>query len=238
MCDSGGVHSPESGSGPADSARIDPAPGPDGDSVIDRETGSEAGAEIGENYRDAVLSGQRWEGRRFVRCDFTDADLRELTTAGCTFDHCDFTRTDLGESAHHSTAFRTCTFDRTMLGNVSWAGCSLLGSVFVDCGLLRTITLSDCDLTLVSLAGGVLRGTNLSGMRLREANLTGTDLRSANLREADLTGATLSGTRLTDADLRGARLDTRALTAADLTGTHVDVDIAVRYAAAHGLIVH
>ncbi|TWE24045.1 hypothetical protein FHX69_5352 [Prauserella muralis] len=37
--------------------------------------------EIGQDYQDAVLPGAQWEQRRFVRCDFTDADLRRRPRA-------------------------------------------------------------------------------------------------------------------------------------------------------------
>ncbi len=40
---------------------------------------------IEEDFGDAVLGGQEWEQRAFVRCRFVDADLRGLRTRGCRF---------------------------------------------------------------------------------------------------------------------------------------------------------
>jgi uncharacterized protein YjbI with pentapeptide repeats len=192
--------------------------------------------EIDENYRDAVFPEARWERREFERCDFTEADLRGLVTEGCTFTECNFTRADLGESQHHATAFRQCTFDRTVLGESAFTGCSLLGSMFVDCRL-RPWTVREVDLTLVGLSGCDLRKTDMTGLRLREANLIDADLRESDLRNADLTGARLTGAKLTGCDLRGARIDADGYAQAVLRGARVDLEMAVSFAAAHGLIV-
>jgi uncharacterized protein YjbI with pentapeptide repeats len=47
----------------------------------------------------------------------------------------------------------------------------------------------------------------------------------------------LLGARLEGADLRGARLDADALVQARLIGARIDVDTAIRFAAANGLRV-
>ena len=97
---------------------------------------------------------------------------------------------------------------------------------------VRPLTLTDCDLTLAALGGIDLRRTDLSGLRMREANLVEADLREADLRGADLTGAAARH-RLDGADL-GARLDADALVR-PADGTTVDVETALAFAAAHGL---
>jgi uncharacterized protein YjbI with pentapeptide repeats len=59
------------------------------------------------------------------------------------------------------------------------------------------------------VAGGIradLRGANLMGADLMDANLRGADLRGANLRGADLMDANLRGADLRGADLMGADL--------------------------------
>ena len=192
--------------------------------------------EIDENYREAVFPEARWERREFERCDFTEADLRGLVTEGCTFTECNFTRADLGDSRHHATAFRQCTFDRTVLGGSEFTACSLLGSMFLECRM-RPWTAREVDLTLVGLSGCDLRKTDLSGLRFREANLIDADLRESDLRKADLTGARLTGTKLTGCDLRGARIDANGYAQAILRGARVDLEMAVSYAAANGLII-
>jgi uncharacterized protein YjbI with pentapeptide repeats len=45
------------------------------------------------------------------------------------------------------------------------------------------------------------------------------------------------GARLENADLRGARLDADALVQAHMAGARIDVNTAIRYAAANGLRV-
>jgi uncharacterized protein YjbI with pentapeptide repeats len=55
------------------------------------------------------------------------------------------------------------------------------------------------------------------------------------LRDADLSGARLRGARFANADLRGARIDPDGLVQANLRGARVDLEMAVRFAAAHGL---
>ncbi|EQD81764.1 hypothetical protein N599_34315 [Saccharopolyspora erythraea D] len=191
---------------------------------------------VGEDFSDAVLTGQEWDGRSFERCDFTDADLRGLRTTSCVFTECTFTGTDLGESVHRATAFRSCRFERTVLQHSTVEGCTMLGSGFVDCRF-RPLTVRETDMTLVGMGRSDLRGTNLSGIRFREANLGECDLRECDLREADLSGARLLGTRLEEADLRGARIDADGLVQAVLRGARVDSMTALAFAAAHGLHV-
>ncbi|HEX5115150.1 MAG TPA: pentapeptide repeat-containing protein [Pseudonocardiaceae bacterium] len=165
-----------------------------------------------------------------------EADLHGCRTEGCRFVECVFRHTDLVDAKHTATAFHNCRFDHTMLTRWTLDGCSLLGSTFLDCRM-RPITMRDTDLTLVSLTGANLREATFAGLRLRDANLMESDLRDVDLRDADLTGARLLGTRLEGADLRGARIDADGLVQAGLRGARIDLDTAVRFAAAHGLVV-
>ena len=59
---------------------------------------------------------------------------------------------------------------------------------------------------ILEVEGDTLRGADLHGADLREANLYRADLRGADLSEADLRGADLRGADLYEADLRGANL--------------------------------
>lgn len=112
---------------------------------------------MGDDFSDANLMGQRWEGRAFERCDFTDADLRRLVTAGCAFTQCTFERTDPGASEHSASAFRSCTFRGATLASATFTGArTWLGSVFVDC-VLRPVELVESDLTLAGLSRARLR---------------------------------------------------------------------------------
>ena len=70
----------------------------------------------------------------------------------------------------------------------------------------RPLTIRDCDLTLVSLAGANLAGVDLSGLRLREANLVRADLSGCDLRGAPFPPRRRrnSGTKEDDGSSRGA----------------------------------
>ena len=74
-----------------------------------------------------------------------------------------------------------------------WAGCSDPPNAGVDW--------TTCDKTRL-----VLRGANLAGARLADADMNGTDLQRANLSGADLTHASVDRARLSGADLSRAKL--------------------------------
>ncbi|HSS25571.1 MAG TPA: pentapeptide repeat-containing protein [Mycobacterium sp.] len=177
---------------------------------------------------------QQWADCEFAGRDFTDEDLSRLRTERVVFSECDFSGVNLSESHHRGSAFRNCTFKRALLWHSTFAQCSMLGSVFVQCRL-RPMTFDEVDFTLAVLGGNDLRSTDLSGCRLRETSLVETDLRKAVLRGADLSGAPTTGTRLDDADLRGAIVDPSLWMTATLAGARVDVPQAMAFALAHGL---
>jgi uncharacterized protein YjbI with pentapeptide repeats len=176
----------------------------------------------------------QWADCEFAGRDFRDEDFSRLRTERVVFTECDFSGVNLSESHHRGSAFRNCIFQRTLLWHSTFAQCSLLGSVFVQCRL-RPLTFDEVDFTLAVLGGNDLRGADLSGCRLRETSLVETDLRKAVLRGADLSGARTVGTRLDDADLRGATVDPSLWRTASLVGARIDVDQALAYALAHGL---
>jgi uncharacterized protein YjbI with pentapeptide repeats len=177
---------------------------------------------------------QHWVDCEVAGRDFRDEDLSRLRTERAVFTECDFSGVNLAESQHNGSAFRNCTFQRTLLWHSTFAQCSMLGSVFVQCRL-RPLTFDEVDFTLAVLGGNDLRGVDLSGCRLRETSLVETDLRKAVLRGADLSGARTTGTRLDDADLRGATVDPSLWRTASLSGARVDVPQALAFAIAHGL---
>lgn len=177
---------------------------------------------------------QRWVDCEFTGRDFRDEDLSRLRTERAVFTECNFSGANLAESLHRGSAFRNCTFERTLLWHSTFAQCSMLGSVFVQCRL-RPMTFDEVDFTLAVLGGNDLRGVDLSGCRLRETSLVETDLRKAVLRGTDLSGARTTGTRLDDADLRGATVDPSLWRTATLAGARVDVPQALAFAVGHGL---
>jgi uncharacterized protein YjbI with pentapeptide repeats len=113
---------------------------------------------------------------------------------------------------------------------------SFLGSAIADSRITPAV-FDEVDLMLTSLGGLDLRGLDLTGARLRDANLVGTDLRKATLRGVDFGGARTSGLRLNDADLRGSIADATFWTSAVLDGARIDTVQALAYVHAHGLTV-
>jgi hypothetical protein len=79
-------------------------------------------------------------------------------------------------------------------------------------------TLKGADLGGAYLRDANLGGADLGGAYLRDANLGGADLGDANLGGADLGGADLGGADLRDANLGGANLRGAYLRDADLRG--------------------
>jgi uncharacterized protein YjbI with pentapeptide repeats len=111
-----------------------------------------------------------------------------------------------------------------------------MGSVFVDTRM-RPATYDEVDFTLASLGNADLRGVDLTGCRMREANLTSTDLRKAVLRSVDLAGARTVGAKMEESDLRGAVVDASLWVGAGVRGAKIELMQAVAFAAAQGLIV-
>jgi len=111
-----------------------------------------------------------------------------------------------------------------------------MGSNFVDC-VLRPITFIEVDFTLASFVKAPLYDLKLGGQRFRETNLSEADLRNTDLSQADLMGARLLDAKLDGADLRGAKIDANGLRQAKLAGALIDIDTAIAFAAAYGLVV-
>lgn len=191
---------------------------------------------VGEDFSDARLDQQEWNGRNFLACTFRDADLSGVKSTSVVFTECDFTGTDLTESVHVDVAFRSCTFTRTNLQHSVFRHSTFIGSTFVDCRL-RPATYDEVDFTLVGFGGADLRGVDLTGCRFGEANLVNADLRKATLTSADLTGARATGAKLDSADLRSARVDANLWVAASLAGARIELIQAAAYAQANGLSV-
>jgi uncharacterized protein YjbI with pentapeptide repeats len=83
---------------------------------------------------------------------------------------------------------------------------------------LKGANLAGASLDDADLWGATLRSANLHGARLNEANLAGADLQQADLERAVLERADLRGANLTEADLERAFLERADLRGAILTG--------------------
>ena len=173
----------------------------------------------GQVFRDEDWYGEELDGRRFVRCSFTDVDLTESRSRGAVFEDCSFSNCKLNASVHTNTAFVGCDFRRTSFFDVTLDGCKLAGSVVIDC-VLQPLTVTGGNWTGIVMRGAELQGVDLAGVRLVEADLSESDLTGAVLRGCDLSHAVVRGAELKDADLRGAMLSAVDLAAARLSGTN------------------
>lgn len=191
----------------------------------------------GEDLRGVDWYAEEVAGTRFVRCDFSDADLTEARTTGAVFEECDFGGARFNASEHEQSAFLRCSFARTSWFGATLRGCKLTGSRFEGRCTLRPLTVERGDWSYVVLRGQDLSGLDLAGLVLAEADLTEADLGSVVLRDADLSRASLDRVTLRDADLRGARLDSVDLRGLDLTGVRLGISQAAAVATAYGAVV-
>ena len=191
---------------------------------------------IGEDFSDSRLDGQEWTGKHFLRCTFHDADMSGVRTEAVVFTECDFTGTDLTESIHTNSAFRSCTFTRTNLQHSTFRHSTMMGSTFVD-SRMRPATYDEVDFTLTALGKADLRGLDLTGCRMREANLVSTDFRKATVSSVDFSGARTVDATFDEADLRGALVDSSLWVSASVRGAKIELMQAVAYAGAQGLVV-
>lgn len=111
-----------------------------------------------------------------------------------------------------------------------------MGSTFVD-SRMRPATYDEVDFTLASLGNADLRGLDLTGCRMREANLVSADFRKATVRSVDFSGARAVDAKFDEADLRGAVADASLWVSASVRSAKIELMQAVAYAAAHGLVV-
>jgi uncharacterized protein YjbI with pentapeptide repeats len=171
----------------------------------------------GVDFKRANLAGARLAGTKLVGASLFTADL-----TGAVLSDADLTKANLDGSV-----LRRANFQRANL-----QGASLFATI-----------IESADLSNANLAGtriiGYLRGANLSGASLRQANagadpgnqsmgvmratfvgadLSGADLSDANLFKADLSHANLTNAKLARANLMNADLIQTDLTRADLTG--------------------
>jgi uncharacterized protein YjbI with pentapeptide repeats len=176
-----------------------------------------------------------------------EADLHEADLSDAILNNADLSGAFL-TGAHLSRAFLGgANLQRALLNEASlrWADlreadlreADLLGANLSGAGLYMA-DMSGADLTAVDLSGALLiktclSGSDLSYVRLNEADLSGSDLSGAHLNKAtlnktklieaclegaDLRESELIGADLSRADLKGADLRGAALIGADLSG--------------------
>jgi uncharacterized protein YjbI with pentapeptide repeats len=141
-------------------------------------------------------------GDRFLRCDFTGADLSEWFGLDIKVEDCVFRTAKLNRAELLDGVFKNCDFTRAELRDANLESCNLSGAN------LSHADLSNVDLTKAKLTRANLTGANLTNAILTDAVLTGARLDGADFRGAALAGANLKGASIAKArnlDVRPAR---------------------------------
>jgi uncharacterized protein YjbI with pentapeptide repeats len=137
------------------------------------------------SFSSAVLRSAEWMDVRFVKCDFSNADLRGLRARRVEFFACRLTGANLCESHWEDVLVEGCESRYAQ-----WADGSLLHCEFVDSRLEETD----------------FRNVNLEANVFRSSNLTKADLTAAQLRGVDLRSTVIDGILVRPEDVRGAHV--------------------------------
>lgn len=139
-----------------------------------------------------ALAGVEFFECRFVRCRFTEGELRQVG-----FDRCHFTDCDLSVLKLRDVSLSEVGFLRCKIIGVDWSG------VHVS-ALPGALDFRECLLDHSSFSGLVIPGAVFDDCTMRDVDLSNVDLTSADLRRSDLHNATFRNTDLTRARLAGA----------------------------------
>ena len=182
----------------------------------------------GRHLRGADLRGANLRRADLREADLRGADLREADLGGANLRRADLRGADLSgaslsEADLSGADLREADLREADLIETNLRGTCLKAMIIDDQTKLEPKWRLVWEVVNQAVPGRYLRGADLGGANLREADLRGADLRGANLREADLRGADLAGADLSwadrsGADLRGADLGGADLRGADLRG--------------------
>ncbi|MBN2530848.1 MAG: pentapeptide repeat-containing protein [Deltaproteobacteria bacterium] len=147
------------------------------DETFENVSASQRGLDMGE-----------YESCRFVQCDFSSADLRDLRFLESDFVECDLSNADLTNASIQDVRFNKCKmqglhFDRCNAFGFSAAfdGCQLSYSIFQKMKL---------------------QGVSMTRCQLHSVDFSSADLKKAMIQHCDLQDATFDQTNLENADLR------------------------------------
>lgn len=174
------------------------------------------------DFTGADLTSAVMEGARCTGALFDGAVMTSLRAAGCNAAGASFADAGLTDADFARANLQAARFQGTQLGGASLIGAQCEKSEWYGANA------EGCRLTEALLersradAKTILRGADLSGARLDDANWEGVDLRGAVMQRARLDGADFSrvqgdGARLSQASARGTRFDKASLVDADLT---------------------
>jgi uncharacterized protein YjbI with pentapeptide repeats len=176
-------------------------------------------------------------------CDFSGADMRDLTDAtGSLFHGCFLTGVNFSGSAIAGTTFYQCIMDGTRFLRSNLQGstineCNLCASDFTGAQLsqlsitkcnMRSVTLNEASgeglalQRLIDTDNLSLSQANLPGLRIRNCILSRLKAKSLAAREADIAEVSMPYADFTTADLEHARLINVSLENASFSGAKLD----------------
>lgn len=139
------------------------------------------------NFKTSELA-KEYEECQFDQCDFSTADLTDISFIECTFKDC-----DLSNAILSNTSFKDIVFDQ----------CKMLGMHFNDCNkFLLEMNFQDCVLNFSSFYQLKLRNVRFKNCQLQEVDFSSADLTNASFTNCDLLSALFDNTILEKADLR------------------------------------
>jgi len=138
------------------------------------------------------LPSREYDGCRFERCNFTEADISVITFLDCRFIDCDFTKVVMKQ-----TAFRdACIFEN----------CKLLGANFSSCdSFMFSVLFEACRLDYASFYGFEIKNIKFNICKLIGVDFTEAILIGSEFIQCDLTEATFDHTNIEKVDFRTAQ---------------------------------
>lgn len=142
------------------------------------------------NFTEEALPPHTFEGCRFVRCHFAEADLSKFRFIDTTFVECDFSNAILDQSQ-----WQDVTLER----------CKLLGLAFEHCNEFGfAIRCKACRLDHASFYEMSLKRSHFEACQMHGVDFTAADLQGIVLSQCDFTHATFDQTKLSKTNLSGS----------------------------------
>lgn len=153
----------------------------------------------------ATLEGVDWSECTFIRCELSEAVLRNCRLMDCDFQNCVLRMTEVPGCTFARVRFRECDLPgvnwsgwATKTGSLSFDGCNLRYCIFVGV-TLTDFTLTDCNAQEVNFAEATLTGAQFNGTDFNGAIFLHTDLTEANFAGATRYTLNLNDNTTTDA---------------------------------------
>lgn len=137
-----------------------------------------------------MLSRDGYDNCEFIDCNFSNADLADVSFMECTFKLCNFSSGKMDNAGIKDVSFKECNF----LG-VDLSACS---------SFLWKASFNDCRMDLILATQMNLKGTEFVNCSLKEADFTGANLTNASFDGCNLERAIFQGTNLEKTDFRRA----------------------------------